>query len=419
MKIAFAVGILGLILVSARPASAHEFPAPEVTVTLSEQVAGGHPTLQTIVDTPSGAGFDEVQVAAPPGSSIAPDAQIPDGTIVGRLDAEATTNAITAPQCNIPVTFSVPIREATTDTTAADYPPYLRTLAPGTHRTRLVADVSPSPEIPILVTYLIDINPLSKSLVSRIFVGDPAHPPSGFRSCTPGRSVITLFGTMPNGEPLFTAPNPLPQPKLAFQFTFTSRADAAGIRHTQRVDVVAAVAPTDRQPLAPPSVGRASPPVPEGPPAPSGLRLVVVGPTLRLIWQHSDRANEATQGFHVRVRVMNEFGQTAVLYTVDATARAFDLPAEFAPRCGGSDFVYGVDAFVTAGDSPFTEIPAPSPTCVRDRPPDSVLRLPLTGGGAALRAGRNRSGTVALVLAAVGMSFLAAAARRRGLRSGD
>ncbi len=159
----FGLAVVCVTLVVVRAAEAHEFPAPLVSVSLSSATPGGHPDLQTIFEAPTGAGFDEVRIVSPPGSGIASDADIPDGAVVGRLDAEATTNAITLPECNSYVAFTVPIREATTDLSSDSYPAYLRTLAPGPHRLRFVADVSPSPSIPILINYLFERSIRSRS----------------------------------------------------------------------------------------------------------------------------------------------------------------------------------------------------------------------------------------------------------------
>ena len=286
-------------------ARAHDFPPPAVKVTLSSTTPGGHPDLLTTFDVPTGPGFDQIRVVAPPGSSVASDAEIPDGTIVGRLDAEATTNAITLPDCTSRVVFTVPIRKETADASSSSYPAYLRNLAPGQHRLRLVADVSPSPTIPVLINYLVDIDPVLQSVVTLVFVGDPTHPPQQFVSCTPEKSTNTLYGVTPAGVPLLTlaaqsvsptatftprsptatntatrtrtntpgtptsvrtasptatsTPAPptatstsAPNPRLAFEFSFTSRPDANGQRHVQNVETIAAIAPVDHPPLAAP-----------------------------------------------------------------------------------------------------------------------------------------------------------------------
>jgi hypothetical protein len=219
-----------------------------VTVTISNLTPNGHPDVRTEIDVPIGAGFDMLHIDSPDGTTIASDADITDGTIVGRLDAEATTNAITLPACDLHVAFSVPIQEATTDRTSPAYPSYLNDLAPGQHQLRLVADVSPSPDIPILINYLFDVeapsgpiinDPSVGHVVSRVIVGNPLDPPEQFRSCTPQRSVNTLFGMTPDGVPLLTAgPTPFDGP-LRFTFDFTSREDENGERHEQRVEVVA------------------------------------------------------------------------------------------------------------------------------------------------------------------------------------
>lgn len=248
------MAVVCLTLVAVRTTDAQEFPAPVVTVSMSSATPGGHPDQQTTFDVPTGPGFDQVRIVSPPGSSVAADADIPDGTIVGRLDAEATTNAITLPACTSHVVFTVPIRKERADETAASYPAYLRTLAPGPHRLRLVADVSPAPTIPILINYLFDVDPASKSLVTTVIIGDPTNPPQQFKSCTPQKSTNTLFGVTPAGTPLLTAPDPLPQPKIAFEFSFTSRPDANGKRDVQNVEAFASVAPTALPPLVEPTI---------------------------------------------------------------------------------------------------------------------------------------------------------------------
>lgn len=247
MRRAILVGAT-LLFLQLSSASAHDFPAPSVTVTISNLTPNGHPDVRTEIDVPSGAGFDMLRIDSPEGTTIASDADIADGTVVGRLDGDATTNAITLPTCDVHTSFSVAIQEATTDRASSSYPAYLNDLAPGQHQLRLVADVSPSPDIPILINYLFDVeapagpiinDPSVGHVVTRVIVGNPLDPPEQFRSCTPTRSVNTLLGMTPDGVPLFTAgPTPFEGP-LRFTFDFTSRPDEQGERHVQRVEAVA------------------------------------------------------------------------------------------------------------------------------------------------------------------------------------
>lgn len=244
-----------LLLLQLSSVSAHEFPPPNVSVTISNLTPNGHPDLRTEIDIPTGPGFDLLRVDSPHGSRIAADADIPDGTIVGRLDAEATTNAFTRPACDLHVAFSVPITEATTDPASPEYPEYLNDLAPGQHQLRLVANVSPSADTPISINYLFDIeapsgpiinDPSVGHIVSRVIVGNPLDPPEQFRSCTPQRSINTLYGKTPDGTALLTAgPTPFDGP-LLFTFDFTSRPDDDGGRHDTRVEVLAGtISPPD------------------------------------------------------------------------------------------------------------------------------------------------------------------------------
>ncbi|MBI5285698.1 MAG: hypothetical protein HY874_11445 [Chloroflexi bacterium] len=344
------LALILMSLVAVRAADAHEFPAPLVSVSLSSATPGGHPDLQTIFEAPTGAGFDQIRIVSPAGSGIASDGDIPDGTVVGRLDAEATTNAITLPECSSHVAFTVPIREATSDVSSESYPAYLRVLAPGPHRLRLVADVSPSPSIPILINYLFDVEPVSKSIVGTVFVGDPADPPEQFRSCTPQMSTNTLFGMTPAGTPLFTSPDPLPQPKVAFQYTFTSRADANGERHVQHVEAFASVVPTDRQPLVEPVI----PSSPGGGAAAgSGIRLseVTDGGGFYVYWDNPAGVEAfdvaltvETPGEPVRTRALRVTG-----------AAGFDVPRDLLPACPGTLDTRMPEVTITVSVAPATQ----------------------------------------------------------------
>ncbi len=231
---------------SATSAGAHDFDEPTIAVAVSVLEPGGHPDLQTTIDLATGTPFDQTMIVGPAGSGIASDADIPDGTVVGRLDAVATTNATTRPECDTTAPFTVPIIEATTDETSPGYPAYLPELAPGPHRLRFTADVSPSPDIPVIINYLFDLDDATGSVISRVFVGDPDNPPSQLITCTPLRSTNTIFGELLDATPVLTSPDPLPAAPLPFQFTLTSKADADGERHEQAVEVIATtqVAPT-------------------------------------------------------------------------------------------------------------------------------------------------------------------------------
>ncbi len=257
-------------------ASSGTFRPPTVSVIASSLAPGAHADLQTTIDTPSGLMFDQVAVFSPPGSSVASDAQITDGTIVGRLDSDSTTNAITGAACDVRVSFSVPIRKETADVSAANYPGYLRTILPGPHRLRLVADVSPSPQIPIFVNYLFDIDPLTNGVVLHTVVGDPTSP-SPLQTCTPERSTNTLFGVTPSGVPLFTSPS-TPPPRV-LTFVFTSRPDAQGMRHTQTVRTTATAGNVAFLPLTEPTPAVTPQPIRELEPPLAISARPVVGPS--------------------------------------------------------------------------------------------------------------------------------------------
>ncbi len=230
-----------LLWAAPRVAAAEPFPKPLVSVVISTAAAGAHPDLQTTIGTPAGLTFEQVTITSPPGSSVAADATIPDGTIVGRLDARSTTNAGSGTVCGTPVSFTVPIRKATADVSSPAYPAYLRTVAPGAHRLRLVADVSPWPSIPILINYLFDIDPATNATVMHAVVGDPTAAPTTFKFCTPQTSTNTLFGVTPSGAPLLTSP--AAAGARTFTFAFTSSPDAQGVRYTQTAQATATVGP--------------------------------------------------------------------------------------------------------------------------------------------------------------------------------
>ena len=232
--------------------SVHGVPATTVSVILSSAAPGGHPDLQTRIAVRSGNPFDQIQVLGPPGSSVAQDADLPNDLVVGRLDAEATTNALTRPACDQHVAFTVPIRKATANPDDSSYPPFLKRLAPGKHRLRLIADVSPSPQVPVVLNYLLDVDPVSNGVVLRVFVGDPDHPATQLKTCAPGKSTNTLFGITPIHVPLLTVPAVVADARFLFTFEF-SRPDAAGVRHTRKVSVMSSISAADGPPRPSPS----------------------------------------------------------------------------------------------------------------------------------------------------------------------
>jgi hypothetical protein len=356
----------------ASPSRAHDFEAPRVTVELSERVAGGHPDLRTTIELDASAPFDGVVVVAPPGSGIAEDAEIPDGSVVGRLDGEATTNAITREACDLRSTFSVPIVEATADVASPDYPAYLREVAPGRHRLRLLADVSPSPQIPVVIHYLFDVDPLAGAVVSRTVIGNPLEPPAQFRTCTPLKSVNTLWGVAANGAPLLTAADPLPEPQVPFRFTFTSRADADGHRHEQQVEAVARVAEVEGRPLPEPSPVALS--------APADLRLTTTGNVAQLEWSYDG----AVDGFVIeRLEQFNEGDGHSILqrFSLGGGARTFELSADLLPpSCASGSVRYRIAAVRADIQGAFAEI-GPLTACDGELRPRAGVRPPDAGSG--------------------------------------
>jgi hypothetical protein len=370
-----------LLLTASAPAAAHDFPAPSVAVTVSTVAPGTHPTLRVLINAPTGPGFDQIRIVSPSGSRIARDSDITDHTRVGQLDGEATTNAITRATCDIPTKFSVPIVEETADPASPAYPDYLRRLAPDQHQLRLVADVSPSPDIPILINYLFDIDPATDGVVSQVFIGDPDDPPSQFRWCTPLKFTNTLFGVV-GRTPLLTAPPALPEGGAPFRFTFTSRADADGHRHAAGVDVRATVDTSLAPSLAPPDR--------EGPRAPFGQDLIFLGPLVRFVWQ----TNEVVESFEIEILEIGEPHTIIVArFSVAGDQRSFDLPDELEPRCGGRRFIYRIAGVQASGRGESAELRSPN-VCV-DSPDNrqrASIRVPDTGAGDAKQ--RSYAGSV-------------------------
>jgi hypothetical protein len=370
-----AVATLGLL--KAPVAAAHEFPAPVVSVVVSLNEPGSHPNLQTTIDIPDGPGFEQVRIVSPPASRIAADADIPDGTVVGRLDGVATTNAIALPECNVRTEFSVPIVEATTDVDAPGYPAYLRELAPGQHRLRLVADVSPSPDIPILINYLFDINTDGDRVVTHAIVGDPTNPPATFRACTPQRSVNTLFGVTPDGTPLLTSPGPIDDPRLGFAFTFTSRPDGDGHRHEQALTAVASVGAVDGAPAPQPTVS------PE-----ETLTFTLLGDAGLLNWTYPEPADSFT--VYIEVQSLEGEGHSLLLpFQVPGSARSFDLSTGQVAQCRRTVVSYRVTA--NTGDlADDVGRLGPFDGCgiaADDARAPSGVRLPDTGAGSNINDG--------------------------------
>ncbi len=101
--------------------------------------------------------------------------------------------------------------------------------------------------MPVIINYLFDIDPVSKRVVLRVFVGDPDHHAPQLKTCAPGSSTNTLFGITPIQTPLFTTPAVVTDPHFSFTFEF-SRPSAAGVRHTQRVSVESDIRAVDGPP---------------------------------------------------------------------------------------------------------------------------------------------------------------------------
>lgn len=390
----------------ATPAAAHEFPSPVVSVVVASYEPGSHPNLQTTIDVPDGPGFEEVRIISPPASQVAADADIPDGTVVGRLDGVATTNAIALPECNVRSEFSVPIIEATTDTDAPDYPAYLRELAAGEHRLRLVADVSPSPEIPIQINYLFDIDPDGDRVVTHAIVGDPTNPPQTFRACTPQRSVNTLFGVTPDGTPLLTSPGPIDDPRLGFAFTFTSRPDDDGHQHEQSVTLAASAGTIDGAPA----------PVPTAMPEDT-LTFTLLGNAGRLDWTYREPADSFT--VYIEVRSLEGEGHNLLLpFDVPGGARSFDLSTEQVAQCGRTVVTYRVAANIgDLADDVASLGPFDGCGIAGDAGAPSGVRLPDTGAGASANeiAGVDRL-VYLLAASGVAMAYAALAMHRRAAR---
>jgi len=391
---------VSLLLVQLSTAHAHDFPAPAVSVTVSNLTANGHPDVRTEIDVPTAAGFDLLRIDSPDGTKIASDHDISDGTIVGRLDGEATTNAITLPACDLHVAFSVPILEATTDRASPDYPAYLNDLAPGQHQLRLVADVSPSPHIPILINYLFDVeapsgpiinDPSVGHVVSRVIVGNPLDPPEQFRSCTPQRSVNTLFGVTPDGVPLLTAgPTPFDEP-LRFTFDFTSRADEQGERHEQLVEVLA-------QTISPPDdAGHGLHP------APTDLRVTRNSAgALVLSWRYEVRDGA------FQVDVISASSGTPASFAVYGSLSA-EIPPELLPACPSDERVTFRVLRISVQAAEIAEIAVNPCSIVLGA---DTITAPFAGHGARVMPRRSN---VLVALFTVGMMALIAGAVLREL----
>jgi hypothetical protein len=395
----FAVAVVSVALsLLPRPADAHQFAAPEVTIRMSDRTAGGHPDLQTTITLDEGATFDEVRVVAPPGGTIAADLDIQDGSIVGRLEGTATTNAIVRAECDFTSDFAVSIREATTDTTSPDYPAYLNELAPGRHRLRLVADVSPSPDVPILINYLFDLDATTGTVVSHTFVGNPLAPPAQFRTCTPSTSVVTLFGRTPNAIILLTNADPMPAQPSPYRYTFTSRPDADGHRHEEHVEAVAQLGAVDR----------GSPPA-----APRNLRLFLLGATGKLEWQHDG----PVESFSVQVLTTDLTGEGHGLlepFTVSGSERSFFIDTPQIPSGCDESVVYRVAAVYAGGTSAFVET-EPVRTCVEgpENPSPQPVIPPDAGDGSRRSSSKTLLDAALLMTLAGGFSLVCGVALRR------
>jgi hypothetical protein len=360
-------------------------------VTISLLEPGGHPDLQTTIELASGEPFEHVEAVGPPKSGIATDAEIPDGTVVGRLDAVSTTNALAGPDCNVTVPFSVPLIEASTSPTAPDYPAFLKARAPGQHRLRFVADVSPNAANPVIINYVFDLESTSGSVVSQIFVGDPTNPPPDLITCTPLQSVVTIFGTLEDGTPVLTSPDPLPAERLPFRYTFTSRPDDDGHRHTRTVEARSVVARIEGRPSPQPTPGVPVDPIPTIP-APANLRLEPPRPTGEAILRW-----DPVPGFEIyQLEIIRDGGQSGI---GTAPPVGVPLPPEAQPSCT-EGVTFRVSVYLPgAGGAGVAELYAPPRDCTGIVAPD-------TGFGQQ-HAGRDRH-WIALALAVLGGATIAA-----------
>ena len=125
---ALAVAVLTALVAGRDSASAHYF-SPCYQASLSDSAAGGAADITTVfgvgigADCVSGGGDDDIVQYnfgavigfTPPEWDVAADADVPDGTKVGTLDARATLGLLNNP-CNTTLNVSFDLLEATTDT---------------------------------------------------------------------------------------------------------------------------------------------------------------------------------------------------------------------------------------------------------------------------------------------------------------
>lgn len=186
---------------------------PTVSVTDSSTVAGAAGTLAFNVSLSSGDLLPQgIAIFVPAGWGVATDAAVPDGQQVGDVNGTFTASNLGGP-CNTVADYIPALYDATTDTTSASYPAFLKTLAPGTHKARYygIDTIAGLANASVPINILVDQLPAPDNRNQLVvIVGDTTTAPALTTEimCTPFTFTLTLQGTAtPGGQPVFTNPS--------------------------------------------------------------------------------------------------------------------------------------------------------------------------------------------------------------------
>jgi hypothetical protein len=150
-----------------------------------------------------------ITLILPAGWGVATDANIPDGAQVGSISGTFTASndlSLTG-ACDTQADYVATLADATTNTSSAAYPSYLKTVAPGTHKARYYGETNVEGLAVVGVNVLVDIlNDGRHQLV--VIAGNPTAPPNygADLMCSPWNFTLTLQGTASSGQSVFTNP---------------------------------------------------------------------------------------------------------------------------------------------------------------------------------------------------------------------
>jgi hypothetical protein len=214
------VSMMGFLCLPMLPAPALPYsgtaPAgtfsPTVSVTDSSTVAGAAGTLTFSMALASGDLLPQgIALYVPAGWGVAPDAAVTDGAQVGGVSGTFYASNLGGP-CNTVADYLPALLDATTNTSDASYPAFLKTLAPGTHKARYAGTdtIAGLANASVPINILVDQLPAPDNRNQLIvIVGDPTTAPTLTTEimCTPFSFTLTLQGTASSAQHVYTNPS--------------------------------------------------------------------------------------------------------------------------------------------------------------------------------------------------------------------